>query len=174
MPVLKILSGCVPSLSLLPSHSDEELLCLLSPIYESNKSVWKLWIFDKNTWLFVLRIATRYYNSSVSIIISNSNLKPYVYELFVFDRNTWNHTTVCKFLVLDRNAWYYMTVSKKLLTNYTKMDINVRWTRFPNSLAWNNPRWSDMPLKSINEKRLINQSTKFTIISVIFFQKIDF
>ena len=45
-------------------------------------------------------------------------------------------------------------IIEEILPKYTylkKMNMNVQWKQFSNLSAWNNPRWVELPLKSIKQ-----------------------
>ena len=69
--------GIIPRFTLTRSGS----ICL-DPVYESNRSIWKLFVLDRNTWFHIteckieLRMVPWRYNSLLKIIII-SYMKPY-------------------------------------------------------------------------------------------------
>ena len=61
------------------------------------------------------------------------------------------HVTICKKKTLKKRCLCLPPTRKQLHKN---VNIKVQGTWFPNLLAYDNPGWVDMPLKSINQSNI--------------------
>ena len=77
-----------PSLLLLPGPLTLSSSTCLSPFYESNRTVWKLLVLDRNTWNLIT-VCKQMIIIETEIVTWNYII---VYKLLVLDKNTWNHT----------------------------------------------------------------------------------
>ena len=126
-----------------------------SPINRLNRSVWKLFVLDRNTWnhitmckSFILKIVTWSHNCSLRIIITIiclkticfrwKYLKPYKCgqtNYYLIGIVTLNYILVYRLLVLDRNTWERITLYELFVLDYLLEAIIVyKWILL---VTWN-------------------------------------
>ena len=87
-----------------------------SPIYWSNRTVWKLFIFSRNMWNHIT-----------------------VHKLLIFDRNTWYHITAYKQMMMLK--WQYSSIGWSCWIHWLLL---CKWIRPPpQRMSWYDTKQSD-------------------------------